>query len=692
MNGITQSVHQKLLNIRDKTGEQFNHLLIRYGLERFLYRLVASGHDGDFVLKGAMLFALWRNVPGRPTRDVDLLGFGELDHERLKQVFTDACMAEVVDDGLRFDPKSIVTDDIRDDQEYHGVRVRLIGYLGNTIINKTMANVDIEYEVTVDTLGRITGETFSDISTTQSFITNSYGYTNHTYRLDERNTIDYGFDTLGRVTSEDSTSYTCDILGNPTNASDDGLTYGLDNEDRIVDVDDGSGIFAEYEYDRLGRRSKKTVDSVDMNFVYDIFGNIIAEYEDGNWSRDYVYGATGEAVYMRFPQTTAMNDGLENFVSFIDAWLCYPDCTTEQLVWDANDDSQVNLIDWAAAADANDFAGAFMTNGRYLLTDFRNSVIGKVNLDGSVDEIFYNAWGTPYVAQGTDLERLSVFWNSYYLDGETGNYYLRNRYYSPLERRFLTEDPHGVNPDGNWNNPFEIRWQYIDGYGLQVYAQGDPVNNIDPWGLWKYAVPVAQRTKEAKTFVEASGVWEMKYNIKGLAQLVRLNEEEFDKWGQRSIHKVNGIKKCGAWVPNTAYLDVGSYSWGFLRVWLLGFKSGLNSLWESKGLHVVYSNGVSAQDVLSHLQSDDIYSYAYLGHGAVGTLVVVGEKADEDDISIDDLVQPGRYVQYQIPEMQLIACETEDGRSRWEENVTPGGWLRTIKGTLKSYRQKIINE
>lgn len=99
-----------------------------------MYRIVASENDGLFVLKGAMLFALWRNVPGRPTRDIDLLGFGELDHERLKKVLTDACKAKVVDDGLRFDPKSIVIDDIRDDQEYHGVRIRLIGYLGNARI------------------------------------------------------------------------------------------------------------------------------------------------------------------------------------------------------------------------------------------------------------------------------------------------------------------------------------------------------------------------------------------------------------------------------------------------------------------------------------------------------------------------------------------------------------------------------
>ncbi len=129
--GITQSVHQKLLSVRDKTGEQFNHLLIRYGLERLLYRLSAAGHNETFVLKGAMLFSLWKNVPGRPTRDIDLLGLGDVNHQRMRQIFTDACKADVIADGLCFDADSIVTEDIRDDQEYHGIRVRLTSYLGN---------------------------------------------------------------------------------------------------------------------------------------------------------------------------------------------------------------------------------------------------------------------------------------------------------------------------------------------------------------------------------------------------------------------------------------------------------------------------------------------------------------------------------------------------------------------------------
>jgi predicted nucleotidyltransferase component of viral defense system len=152
---VAQSVHQRLLNTRDATGESFNHLLIRYGLERLLYRLVSAGHGGRFVLKGAMLFALWRDVPGRPTRDVDLLGFGEPDHARLRRLFSEVCAAEVVDDGLAFDAGSVTTADIRDDQEYHGVRVRLLAYLGNARVplqidvgfgdSPTPAPTEIEY-------------------------------------------------------------------------------------------------------------------------------------------------------------------------------------------------------------------------------------------------------------------------------------------------------------------------------------------------------------------------------------------------------------------------------------------------------------------------------------------------------------------------------------------------------------------
>jgi predicted nucleotidyltransferase component of viral defense system len=132
--GTIDSVHQRLLNLRDATGEPFNNILVKYALERLLYRLEISGNINSFVLKGAMLFSLWPEVPRRSTRDMDLLGFGSPTHERLKNIFTAACKVEYDDDGLQFDAESIITEDIREEQEYLGIRMKLVSYLGRARI------------------------------------------------------------------------------------------------------------------------------------------------------------------------------------------------------------------------------------------------------------------------------------------------------------------------------------------------------------------------------------------------------------------------------------------------------------------------------------------------------------------------------------------------------------------------------
>ena len=56
------------------TGENFQFLLQRYAAERFLYRLGESQHRERYVLKGAMLLALWKESVYRPTRDLDFTG------------------------------------------------------------------------------------------------------------------------------------------------------------------------------------------------------------------------------------------------------------------------------------------------------------------------------------------------------------------------------------------------------------------------------------------------------------------------------------------------------------------------------------------------------------------------------------------------------------------------------------------
>lgn len=61
----------------EQTGDDFQLVLNRYALERFLFRLGRSPHRDRFVLKGAMLFSLWGGSIYRPTRDLDLHGFVE---------------------------------------------------------------------------------------------------------------------------------------------------------------------------------------------------------------------------------------------------------------------------------------------------------------------------------------------------------------------------------------------------------------------------------------------------------------------------------------------------------------------------------------------------------------------------------------------------------------------------------------
>ncbi|MBI3560329.1 MAG: RHS repeat-associated core domain-containing protein [Gammaproteobacteria bacterium] len=55
-----------------------------------------------------------------------------------------------------------------------------------------------------------------------------------------------------------------------------------------------------------------------------------------------------------------------------------------------------------------------------------------------------------------------------YFDAETGLHYNGSRYYDPLIGRYLSEDPIGVN----------------GGMNLYAYVNGNPVNWIDPYGLF----------------------------------------------------------------------------------------------------------------------------------------------------------------------------------------------------------------
>lgn len=131
---LPASVRQRLLNLARERGEDFNFVLTLYGLERLLYRLGASPHRGDFVLKRAMLLRAWSVSAHRPTRDLDLLGRGERTAARLEGIFADVWRLPVDEDGLVLEPGTIRSEEIREAQEYGGMRVTMTVRLGNARI------------------------------------------------------------------------------------------------------------------------------------------------------------------------------------------------------------------------------------------------------------------------------------------------------------------------------------------------------------------------------------------------------------------------------------------------------------------------------------------------------------------------------------------------------------------------------
>lgn len=131
---LAASVGHRLRNIAKAQGEQLQNVLNRYGLERLLYRLSQSSHRERFVLKGALLFTLWSEEPHRRTRDLDLLGFGAEQIAEWEQVFREICGVSVEADGLEMLAASVRGEIIRVEEEYAGVRIKLMAMLGKARI------------------------------------------------------------------------------------------------------------------------------------------------------------------------------------------------------------------------------------------------------------------------------------------------------------------------------------------------------------------------------------------------------------------------------------------------------------------------------------------------------------------------------------------------------------------------------
>nr|WP_306237871.1 nucleotidyl transferase AbiEii/AbiGii toxin family protein [Ornithinimicrobium sp. HY1745] len=111
---------------RDKTGKPAptQELLTRHVLESFLDRLSRTEHAQDFILKGGILLAVYG--ARRATKDVDANAVGaDVTSQHLSTVVEEIAAVEI-DDGVRFRPETITVQDIREQAEYPGFRIKVM--------------------------------------------------------------------------------------------------------------------------------------------------------------------------------------------------------------------------------------------------------------------------------------------------------------------------------------------------------------------------------------------------------------------------------------------------------------------------------------------------------------------------------------------------------------------------------------
>ncbi|GAB2742645.1 nucleotidyl transferase AbiEii/AbiGii toxin family protein [Sinomonas soli] len=123
MTGTAEKVYSQIITLARKRRRPTDELLTLYGLERFLARLGMTDYADDFCLKGGVLLSA--HALRRPTRDIDMQALDfQLDVDHLTEVVT-TVVAVDAEDGIAFSQDDPKIEQIRDDDEYTGLRATL---------------------------------------------------------------------------------------------------------------------------------------------------------------------------------------------------------------------------------------------------------------------------------------------------------------------------------------------------------------------------------------------------------------------------------------------------------------------------------------------------------------------------------------------------------------------------------------
>lgn len=337
-----------------------------------------------------------------------------------------------------------------------------------------------------DSLNRLTsmvhkkpdGQTLASYTYTLGPAGNRLGVTEHTGRI-----VNYTYDGLFRLIKEEiippgspsrTIQYTYDPVGNRLSKTDAGVLtlYTYDANDRLLTE---NGI--SYTYDNNGNTVGKTGGGAATVYAYDYENRLVTMTAAGNVS-EYRYDDGGNRV------RATINGVITNYL--VDVNRNLPEVLEER-------NSLGGLI-------------ASFVHGDDLISQERGGNASYYHYDGQMStRLLTNAAGQAtdtyaYDAFGLLLDRTGTTDNAYLYTGEQfdaslGFYYLRARYLNPSTGRFITADTYPGSPF----DPASLH-KYL-------YVGGDPINHVDPAGLFEFSVAGFTVTIGATAVLQGLGLF-----------------------------------------------------------------------------------------------------------------------------------------------------------------------------------------
>ncbi|MCQ4114244.1 RHS repeat-associated core domain-containing protein [Ruminococcus sp. zg-921] len=406
----------KLVNITPNGTKKFNYT---YGKDNLLEKFtMGTNRSVDYTYDGLGRLTSSKITTARPIETSYLYKLSKLNSSGQEQYRTTKINNEIIDGEeyrYSYDDSGNIT---KIEKKTNGVYTTLYTYeydsFGQLTHERDYTN-NTSKKYSYDGGGNILQEVTSyydspnsdEVSRTESI---SYSYSDSNW--------------TDKMTSYNGETITYDAIGNPLSYRD-GMTMTWQNGRQLASLQKGTNNI-QYSYDSDGIRVSKTINGEKCTF----------EYLDGM----LLYETRGEKYFHYYYDSNGM--------------LC--------------------AVNYRLTPNGTEYV-------YYYTHNWRGDIVGIYNGNGDLKAKYtYDAWGNVTAIKDSNgnaitdpnhVGNLNPFrYRGYYMDTETGMYYLMSRYYDPVTHRFLNADDR---IDGSTG---------ILGSNVFAYCNNNPIINYDPNG------------------------------------------------------------------------------------------------------------------------------------------------------------------------------------------------------------------